>query len=147
MKLDYHIVYSSRRKKLTITVERDRSIIVKAPEGTSPETIQKIVESRKEWLYHKIHHTSKYQPLDPPGKELVNGESLLYLGHPYPLKLVDTVAEVQFVENHFLVPQKQTQKRGEVFKNWYIQEAKAQIIPRVEYYAQRLGVTYNWSLD
>ena len=143
MKLDYNIIYSSRRKKLTITVERDRSIIVKAPTGTSLETIQKIVESRKEWLYHKIHHTPKYQPLDPPGKELVNGESLLYLGHPYPLKLVDTVDEVQFIENHFLVPQKQAKKRGEVFKNWYIQEAKAKIIPRVEYYAQRLGVAYN----
>ena len=73
MKLDYNVVYSSNRKTLTITVERDRSIVVKAPTGTQPEKIRQVVESRKQWLYEKIHHTQKYQPLlHPPGKELVN---------------------------------------------------------------------------
>ena len=60
MKLDYNVVYSSNRKTLTITVERDRAIVVKAPTGTQPEKIRQVVESRKQWLYEKIHHTQKW---------------------------------------------------------------------------------------
>jgi hypothetical protein len=143
MQLDYHVVYSSRRKKLTITVERDRSVVVKAPEGTSQQKIDQLVESRKQWLYEKIHYSPKYPSLDPPGKELVNGESLLYLGRQYPIKLVDTVTKIQFSNNCFLVPQQQYNQSREIFKDWYIQRAKENIPPRVDCYAQRLGVEYN----
>lgn len=50
MQLDYQIIYS-KRKKLGITVERDRSIIVRAPLGLSEEKIKAILESKKLWLY------------------------------------------------------------------------------------------------
>ena len=36
----YIIKRSPKRKKLTITVERDRSVVVHAPESTPEETIQ-----------------------------------------------------------------------------------------------------------
>ncbi|HFD86928.1 MAG TPA: DUF45 domain-containing protein, partial [Gammaproteobacteria bacterium] len=76
MKLDYTVIYSSR-KRLTITVERDRSVVVRAPEGTTEEKIQQIMEARKPWLFEKTRHQQKYNSLPhPPGKELVNGESL-----------------------------------------------------------------------
>jgi hypothetical protein len=39
MELKYKIVRSSKRRKMTITVERDRSIIVHAPDGVSDEVV------------------------------------------------------------------------------------------------------------
>ncbi|PZV09907.1 MAG: M48 family peptidase [Leptolyngbya sp.] len=144
MNLDYNVIYSANRKTLTITVERDRSIVVKAPAGTQPEKIRQVVESRKQWLYEKTHHAQKYQPLlHPPGKELVNGESLLYLGRSYRLELVDEDGDIQFANSLFLVPKSKAEDRGNVFKDWYIQKAKEKILPRVELYAQRLGVEFN----
>lgn len=144
MQLDYDVIYSPRRKTLSITVERDRSVVVKAPRGTSLEKIQKVIESRKQWLYEKIRHEQKYRPpLHPPGKELVNGESLLYLGRSYRLELVDSVKDIALIENRFLVPTHQTQKRGEVFRKWYIRQAKEIILPRIQHYADRLGVSFN----
>ncbi|MDJ0597504.1 MAG: SprT family zinc-dependent metalloprotease [Crocosphaera sp.] len=144
MNLNYKVIHSSRRKTLTITVERDRSIVVKAPTGTDPDKIRKILESKKQWLYEKIHHEQKYRlPLHPPGKELVNGESLPYLGRYYRLELVEGDTEVKLINNRFQVPKTQAEKRGEVFKNWYIQKAKENILPRVKIYAKRLGVTFN----
>ncbi|MBO3464063.1 M48 family metallopeptidase [Aetokthonos hydrillicola Thurmond2011] len=144
MNLAYNVVYSSRRKNLTITVERDRSVVVKAPIGTTPEKIQQVVESRKQWLYEKTHHTQKYQqPLHPPGKELVNGESMPYLGRNYRLELVEAEHEIQFVNSRFLVPKAQAKQRGNIFQNWYIQKAKEKILPRVQLYAKRLGVEFN----
>ena len=144
MQLDYDVVYSPRRKTLTITVERDRSVVVKAPEGTSPEKIHQLVNSRRQWLYEKINHPQKYQaPLHPPGKELVNGESLLYLGRSHRLELVDTVSDIQLEGDRFLVPGHLAGQQGQVFQSWYIQQAKAVILPRVSLYAERLGVTVN----
>ena len=144
MELDYAIVYSPKRKKLTITVERDRSIVVKAPTGTSIEKIQEVVESRKLWLYEKTHHEQKYHPpLHPPGKELVNGESLPYLGRSYRLELSDSNNEIQFISNRFFVPKAQAHQRGDIFKSWYIQQAKEQILPRVKVNARRMGVEFN----
>ncbi|WP_035988100.1 M48 family metallopeptidase [Leptolyngbya sp. KIOST-1] len=144
MQLDYDIVYSPRRKTLTITVERDRSVVVRAPVGTSPEKINQLVNSRRQWLYEKINHPQKYQvPLHPPGKELVNGESLLYLGRSHRLELVDTVSDIQLEGDRLLVPSHLARQRGNVFQQWYIQQAKAVILPRVNLYAKRLGVTFN----
>jgi predicted metal-dependent hydrolase len=58
--LDYKIVRSPKRKKLTITVERDRSVIVHAPEGTSEETVRRVVDAKRQWLFEKLRHPQKY---------------------------------------------------------------------------------------
>ena len=118
MELDYNIIYS-KRKKLTVTVERDRSVIVRAPEGTDPERIREIVESRKPWIYEKTRHIQKYKGLPhPPGKELVNGESLFYLGRNYQIEIVDSEEQgIQFSQK-FTVPKALYIKRREVFKQY-----------------------------
>ncbi len=56
MDLDYTIVRSPRRRKLTITVERDRSVVVHAPESTSKEKIHQVVEAKRQWIFEKMHH-------------------------------------------------------------------------------------------
>ena len=83
--LNYKIVRSPKRKKLTITVERDRAIIVHAPEETSEETVRRVVDAKRQWLLAKLRHPQKYQERPhPPGKEVVNGESAPYLGKGLP---------------------------------------------------------------
>lgn len=140
MELDYEVVYS-RRKTLTITVERDCSIVVKAPAGTAPETIRQVMESRKQWLYEKTRHTQKYRPLPhPPGKELVAGESVHYLGRQYRIEWVDGEGEIQF-EQKFLVPRMLSEKSS-AFRNWFVARAEEKILPRVALHARNLGVTY-----
>ena len=143
MKLDYTVKRSPNRRKLTITVERDRSVVVHAPEGTSDAKIQQIVEAKRQWIYEKIGHPQKYQDLPhPPGKELVSGESALYMGRHYRIELVKTgLDEIQF-KHGFLIPATHTGKRQEVLREWYIQRAKDKVIPRVKHHARQLGVGY-----
>jgi predicted metal-dependent hydrolase len=140
MELDYKIVFS-KRKTLTITVERDRSVVVMAPEGTSPEKIRQVVESRKLWIYEKTRHAQKYSPLPhPPGKELVSGESLPYLGRQYRIELTDDEGAIRF-EQKFLIPRGLGNK-SEVFRKWFMAKAEEKILPRVALHARNLGVTY-----
>ena len=62
MNLEYSVVYAAR-KTLTITVERDRSVVVRAPHGTPRERIDAIVERKKLWLYEKTPLSSSVASL------------------------------------------------------------------------------------
>jgi predicted metal-dependent hydrolase len=142
MELDYTIVYS-QRKKLAVRVERDRSVVVRAPEGTDPEKIREVVESRKPWIYEKTRHLQKYKGRPhPPGKELVNGESLLYLGRNYQIEMVDSEERGIHFSQRFIVPKALYSQRHKVFRQWYMDKARDRLLPRVQMHAKNLGVDY-----
>ena len=141
MVLEYTVKRSAKRRRLTITVERDRSVVVHAPEGISDVKIRQVVESKRQWIYEKTGHPQKYRDRShPPGKELVSGESALYLGREYRIEVVKTgLAEVRFVQR-FLVPAIRGEKRVEALREGYIGRAKEKIVPRVKGHARELGV-------
>ena len=143
MDLAYTIKRSAKRKKLTITVERDRKVVVHAPESISEEKIQEIVHSKRHWIYEKTHHIQKYGTLPhPPGKELVNGESALYLGRHYQIHITDNdETKVKFKQG-FLIPAALSHNRKTVLRSWYIDKAKEKILPRVKKFAKDLGVAF-----
>ena len=139
----YTIKRSPKRKKLTITVERDRSVVVHAPESTSKETIRKVVESKRQWIYEKTQHAQKYDKRPhPPGKELVNGESALYLGREYQIEIISTDSTEIHLEQRFLIPASLAGERRRVLRNWYIDQAKERILPKVKSLAATLGVNF-----
>jgi predicted metal-dependent hydrolase len=143
IELEYQMVRSPRRKKLTITVERDQTIVVHAPEGMSDDDVRRIVDAKRQWILTKLRHPQKYQDrLHPPGKEVVNGESAPYLGREYRIEVTETKSgEVEF-SHVFQVPPAHQAKRREVLRDWYIARAKEKILARVEQHARELGVEY-----
>jgi predicted metal-dependent hydrolase len=143
IELEYQIVRSPKRKKLTITVERDRAVIVHAPQETSEEEVRRVVDAKRQWILTKIRHPQKYQDrLHPPGKEVVNGESAPYLGRDYRIEVKETASgEVEF-SNRFLVPPAHHAKRREVLRDWYITRANENILARVKQHARNLGVEF-----
>ena len=144
MDLKYTIKRSAKRKKLTITVERNREVIVHAPTTTSDAKIEQVVESRRQWIFEKLRNSQKYRPQPhAPGKELVSGESALYLGRAYRIEIVpDCLTEVQF-KQRFMVPISSEKSPHGALRAWYEAKAKAVILPRVEAHAKALGVEYN----
>jgi predicted metal-dependent hydrolase len=143
MELDYQIVRSPKRKKLTITVERDRSVLVHAPVTVSDEDVRRMVDAKRQWILKKLRHPQKYRDrLHPPGKEVVNGESAPYLGRDYCIEMTDTESgKVEFAHK-FLVPRAQRAHRRKVLQEWYIARAKEKIIQRAEQHARELGVGF-----
>jgi hypothetical protein len=121
MDLNYQIVRSAKRKKLTITVERDRSIVVHAPVGATDEAIRAVVDIKRHWLFEKVNHSQKYQDRPhAPGKEVVNGESVPYLGREYRMEIGETASGGVEFSRRFVVPAARLEKRREVLKEWYI---------------------------
>jgi predicted metal-dependent hydrolase len=143
--LEYTIQRSAKRRQLTITVERDRNVVVHAPESLAEDKIRHVVESKRQWIYEKTHHPQKYHGLPhPPGKELVSGESALYLGRQYRIEVVqEGLAEVRF-SGGFQIPAILGEKQTEALREWYIGKAKEKIVPRTKIHAHQLGVEVAW---
>ena len=139
----YTIKRSPKRRTLTISVERDRSVVVHAPDSTPEERIRAVVESKQQWIYEKTTHSRKYKEHPhPPGKELVNGESALYLGREYQIELIPTDStEIRF-ERRFLIPASLAGERRKVLRNWYIDRANERMLPKVKSGAAVLGVEF-----
>jgi predicted metal-dependent hydrolase len=141
MKIDYSIIFS-KRKTLSIIVERDRSVIVRAPINTSKELIDKEINKRKLLLFKKVNHSQKYN-IPQEKKEFVSGESLLYFGNYFKLEVVNKdIKGVEF-DNKFVIGKSKQNDAKEILKAWYFKQAEEKLIPKVKHFANQLGVNHN----
>lgn len=140
MDIEYDVKFSDR-KTLGLTVERDMSVVVRAPKGTSWERIEAFVEKRKLWIKEKQLHPQKYRP-PRPIKEFVSGESVLYLGQEYRLDIQEGEEEFIKLSGKFFVCGPKQADLKEHFRQWFIDCAKETIPPRARLYAERMGASY-----
>lgn len=75
-----------KRKRLAISVHPDMRLEVVAPEGTTTEQVLQRVEKRTSWILRQWRYFERFQPRHP-GHRYVSGETHLYLGRQYRLKV------------------------------------------------------------
>jgi len=90
-RIDYELLYS-QRDSLTINVHPDLSVVVKAPAGKAPAEVAKRVKRKAPWIIRQLTFFDRFQPL-PSDKDFVGGETHLYLGRQYRLKIVESSDE------------------------------------------------------
>jgi predicted metal-dependent hydrolase len=139
MQIEYSIQYSNR-KTLSIIIERDRRVVVRAPLNTSKELIEKEICKRKFLLFQKINHPQKYEN-PKPRKEFVSGESLLFLGKHHKMEVVpEEIVGIQF-DSKFYISKANQEKGEQLFREWYVKQAEEMIIPKVKFHAKSIGVS------
>ena len=141
MEIPYSVIFSDR-KTLSIIIERDRSVIVRAPINTSKETIEKEIAKRKRLIIKKIEHNLKY-PYEKQKKEFISGETLMYLGQNYQLNIVDEEIKGVVFDNKFLISRSQQFHARKLFKEWYMKSANEIITQKAISIAKQIGVKYN----
>lgn len=142
MTLSYTTKFSDKRKTLGLVVERDKSVVVLAPKGTSNETIERFVEKKRFWLFEKINHSPKFSE-SKPETPFISGKSIPYLGKNYKLDVVDRQIDGIHFASKFLVSKQNLGQAPVLLESWYKEKAQEKIVPKVERYAQQLGVSYN----
>lgn len=121
--IDFNIRYTDR-KSLGITVTPELKVIVQAPIGTSIEKIKERVKKKASWIIKQQNFFLSFHPTTPPRK-YVSGETHLYLGRQYLLKVI--IGKENFVRykgRYVEVTTKNKSNAGELLKLWYIQRAK-----------------------
>ncbi len=76
----------SDRKTLAIEVHPDSSIVVIAPEATDLKEIKKRIIKRGQWIFKQQQYFEQFLPRTPE-REYVSGETHIYLGRKFVLKV------------------------------------------------------------
>ncbi len=84
--IDYELSYSER-KTLGIKVHPDKSVQVIAPNNTQTSEIKDKVRSKAAWILRQQDFFLSFHPLTPT-RQYVGGETHLYLGKQYRLKII-----------------------------------------------------------
>jgi predicted metal-dependent hydrolase len=84
-KIKYNL-HLENRKRLRIVVAPELTVDVFAPASADEEQIQAAVMKKAAWIARKLDSLEKYHPLPIP-KKYISGETLVYLGRQYRLKV------------------------------------------------------------
>lgn len=85
--INYEVRFQPTRRTLAIEVHPDLSVVVRAPADCDTETIQFRVGKRASWISKQLANFQRYSPRTPK-RQYVSGETHLYLGRQYRLKVV-----------------------------------------------------------
>src|ERR1035437_102987 len=94
--IDFHLEYSDR-KSLGITVKPDLSVLVKAPVDTSLVKVKEKLRKKAPWIIRQQSFFLYFHP-KTPARKYISGETHLYLGRQYRLKVISYKLKVKSEE-------------------------------------------------
>ena len=100
LRVPFQIEYRER-KNLAITVHPDQRLEIVAPEGCDPERVLERIERRQAWILKQWRYFEQFKPAQPV-PSYVSGETSLYLGRQYRLKVHGSTAETVKLVGRFL---------------------------------------------
>ncbi len=129
----------SNRKTASVTIERDGTVVVRVPEKINSETIEKLLEQKREWIYKRL---TEWQSLNRPQrrKNYVNGESFMYLGRVYRLEIITDSSSDLTLHGQYFYLRAGVKNPAQVFKDFYRIQGQKIIQAQVAYFAPLLGL-------
>ena len=123
--IEYHLTFSNR-KSLRIQVLPNCDINVIAPLNSSLFDIQEKIKSKAGWILKQQNFFERYKP-NTPERRFVNGETHLYLGRQYKLKIVpNTSNDVKTYRGEMIAFTDTKTPAKKVLNDWY--RVKANIL-------------------
>jgi len=119
----YYTLEYKARKSLGITVTPEMEVLVKAPIAATLTQVNEKVRKRAPWILKQQSFFLSYYPKTPPRK-FVSGESHLYLGKQYRLRVLTGVNGVKLAGGFMVVTCADKSKAKQVLKAWYLKQAK-----------------------
>lgn len=130
--IDYQARYSTR-KTLAISVQPDGSVEVVAPNGTMQGVIEQRLHRRASWVLGQRRYFDQFHPRTPRRRH-VSGETHLYLGRQYRLKVEEGAEErIRLKGGYFWVTVAGRAESGYVARlmaGWYREHAMTKLSER-----------------
>ena len=146
-RIAYSVARSARKKTLAIRVEPDGSVEVVAPPAVADERIASLVRKKAAWIVERQRRVADVPPKPTP-REFVSGETFLYLGRQYRLRVrAGTEPGVKLTGRYL----EATVARGSssddrpalvraLLEDWYRAHAAERLPERVAEWSTKLGV-------
>jgi hypothetical protein len=122
-KIDFYLEYSGR-KTLGISVTSEMEVIVKAPAGSSLDKVKAIIRKKAPWIIKQQSFFLAFHP-KTPARRFVSGETHLYMGRQYKLKIMNGKKnDVHFKNKEIQIYIKPNSLAENVLNEWYRERAK-----------------------
>lgn len=133
-------VVRTRRKTVGIYIERDGTVMLRAPLEASDEKLAKVVEQKLRWVYR---NQALWQELNAhaPRREFVSGETF-YVGGQACLLDIRTDARAPLYQegDRLVLSRTQVDKADELMRAMYRKLGYEQLPQLIARYAPRMGV-------
>jgi hypothetical protein len=127
----------SERKTLGISVSPELQVLVKAPLNAPLEKVKQKIKKRAPWIIRQQSFFLSFHP-KMPERKYVSGETHLYLGRQYQLKVITGKQnEVRYKGRFIEVTTKDKFKIKELVNQWYREKAKDKFADIAEPVIQR----------
>ncbi|MCX7212055.1 MAG: SprT family zinc-dependent metalloprotease [Burkholderiales bacterium] len=133
--ISYEVRFVEARRTLGIEVHPDSRVIVRAPPGCTSALIETGVKKRAAWISRQLAEFEQYRPRTP-ARQYVSGESHLYLGRQYRLKVeTSQVTSVTLTRGQIRVTLPGDigpERVKRVLHRWYLDRARAVFIEAIQ---------------
>lgn len=145
--IEFEVEYRNR-KTFEIRIEPPDIIKVKAPMVATEEEISQVVMSKAKWITQKLFEF-KDREYRPRKKEYVDGESFMYLGRNYSLKILlnpqAKSIKAKLYQGKFYIDTytKDQEKLRKAMEIWYRQKTLEKAMDGINYYQSYFNVKPN----
>jgi len=130
----------SERKTLSIYVERDGSLTVRAPKDITDDKLGEILDRKRHWIHKSIAELEELNKTKVL-RQFVNGEGFLYLGKSYRLRIEKGAGKpLSLSKGYFVLDESHVSRAKARFVEYYKENGKRYIPARVEHFRKKLGV-------
>jgi predicted metal-dependent hydrolase len=132
-------IFRSNRKTVSIYIERDGSVSALVPDSIDDSNLQEVLDSKSYQIHQKL---AEWEDLNTNKVErkYVNGQSFLYLGRNYQLKVADDAKGLSFSKGRFTLASSELDNAKELFRQFYQKKLSAKLEPIIERYKSEIGV-------
>lgn len=146
--INFRLEYSDR-KTLGVTVTPEMEVLVKAPTDTTIEKVKEKVRKKAPWIIKQQSFFLSFQP-KTPNRKYISGETHLYLGRQYRLRVISDNLKVkndevklkgQFLEIHT----SDINNTKDLIDAWFLDKAKEKIKPLAQQLFDNFILRHNLS--
>jgi predicted metal-dependent hydrolase len=147
-RIGYQVRRSRRRRTVAVAVDPRIGVLLRAPENVPLVRLDRVVHAKARWILDRLRHVRRTENGLAP-REFVSGESYLYLGRSYRLKVVpcDEPGDAKLIGGWIQVPIAKSHDSPEravavrtTLESWYRNHARLRLPERVSRWFNKVGV-------
>lgn len=136
-----YAVERSARRTIGLYVERDGSVLVRAPQSASDERIAAVVRAKQKWIFRAQARWAALNPQQSQ-REFVSGETIYFLGQPHRLDFRPGAGSGVRREGDVFILRTADKPRAEsLLKDFYRAEGLARLPELVQQHSASMGLT------
>ena len=138
-----HQIIRSNRKTLSLSINENADLVVRAPHRLSDDEIQKFISEKSDWIDKKQRLVKAH--LEDSENQL-SSDQCLYLGSLYPLKIDNNnnnAKPISFNGDMFTTANVNRERINLLLKSWYKKRFIEVALPRLSYFSEKHKLKVN----